>query len=143
MNEMSKPEGLLKSPFKDRYDNFIGGKFVPPKNGRYFTNTTPITGAAINEIARSDAADIELALDAAHAAKAKWGSTSPAERARALLKIAEVIEANLPFIATCETWDNGKPIRETKAADIPLAIDHFRYFASPVLLFRFHFFIFV
>ena len=87
MNEMTKPEGLLKSPFKDRYDNFIGGKFVAPKNGRYFTNTTPITGAAINEIARSDAADIELALDAAHAAKAKWGSTSPADRARALPRL--------------------------------------------------------
>ncbi len=130
MNEMTKPEGLLKSPFKDRYDNFIGGKFVAPKNGRYFTNTTPITGAEINEIARSDAADIELALDAAHAAKAKWAATSPTDRARALLKIADTIEANLALIATCETWDNGKPIRETMNADIPLAADHFRYFAS-------------
>ncbi|WP_206678045.1 aldehyde dehydrogenase [Martelella limonii] len=127
---MTKPEGLLKSPFKDRYDNFIGGKFVAPKNGRYFTNTTPITGAEINEIARSDAADIELALDAAHAAKAKWAATSPTDRARALLKIADTIEANLALIATCETWDNGKPIRETMNADIPLAADHFRYFAS-------------
>nr|WP_201777073.1 aldehyde dehydrogenase [Martelella endophytica] len=125
-----KPEGLLKSPFKDRYDNFIGGKFVPPKNGRYFTNVTPITGAAINEIARSDADDINLALDAAHAAKAKWGSTAPTDRARALLKIADTIEANLALLATAETWDNGKPIRETMNADIPLAADHFRYFAS-------------
>ncbi len=130
MNEMTKPEGLLKSPFRDRYENFIGGKFVAPKSGRYFTNTTPITGAAINEIARSDAADIELALDAAHAVKAKWGSTAPADRARALLKIADVIETNLALLATCETWDNGKPIRETMNADIPLAADHFRYFAS-------------
>ncbi|AJY47787.1 aldehyde dehydrogenase [Martelella endophytica] len=130
MNEMLKPEGLLKSPFKDRYDNFIGGKFVPPKNGRYFTNVTPITGAAINEIARSDADDINLALDAAHAAKAKWGSTAPTDRARALLKIADTIEANLALLATAETWDNGKPIRETMNADIPLAADHFRYFAS-------------
>ncbi|WP_244464885.1 aldehyde dehydrogenase [Martelella endophytica] len=127
---MLKPEGLLKSPFKDRYDNFIGGKFVPPKNGRYFTNVTPITGAAINEIARSDADDINLALDAAHAAKAKWGSTAPTDRARALLKIADTIEANLALLATAETWDNGKPIRETMNADIPLAADHFRYFAS-------------
>nr|WP_211100748.1 aldehyde dehydrogenase [Martelella alba] len=125
-----KPEGLLKSPFKARYDNFIGGKFVPPKNGRYFTNTTPITGAPINEIARSDADDINLALDAAHAAKGKWGSTAPTERARALLKIADTIEANLALLATAETWDNGKPIRETMNADIPLAADHFRYFAS-------------
>ncbi|TPW32235.1 aldehyde dehydrogenase family protein [Martelella alba] len=130
MNEMLKPEGLLKSPFKARYDNFIGGKFVPPKNGRYFTNTTPITGAPINEIARSDADDINLALDAAHAAKGKWGSTAPTERARALLKIADTIEANLALLATAETWDNGKPIRETMNADIPLAADHFRYFAS-------------
>ncbi|WP_210245188.1 aldehyde dehydrogenase [Martelella alba] len=127
---MLKPEGLLKSPFKARYDNFIGGKFVPPKNGRYFTNTTPITGAPINEIARSDADDINLALDAAHAAKGKWGSTAPTERARALLKIADTIEANLALLATAETWDNGKPIRETMNADIPLAADHFRYFAS-------------
>ena len=130
MNEMLKTEGLLKSPFKDRYDNFIGGKFVAPKNGRYFTNTTPVTGASINEIARSDADDINLALDAAHAARAKWGSTPPTERANMLLKIADIIEENLELLATAETWDNGKPIRETRAADIPLAADHYRYFAS-------------
>ncbi len=133
MNVMTKPEaGQHVSPFKQRYDNFIGGRFVAPVNGRYFDNTTPVTGQVICEIARSDAADIDLALDAAHAAKDAWGRTSPANRAQALLKIADVMEENAELLATCETWDNGKPIRETMAADIPLAIDHFRYFASAV-----------
>ncbi|MEM9104183.1 MAG: aldehyde dehydrogenase [Pseudomonadota bacterium] len=130
MNVVTQVAGDFKSPFKERYDNFIGGKFVPPKNGKYFENTTPITGAVINEIARSDADDINLALDAAHAARKAWGETSPTERANALLKIAEVIQDNLELLATCETWDNGKSIRESMAADMPLAVDHFRYFAS-------------
>ena len=131
MNEMTKSAASrFASPFKPRYDNFIGGKFVAPVKGRYFDNTTPITGAKICEIARSDAADIELALDAAHAAKDGWAKTSPAARAAALLKIADVMEANLDLLATCETWDNGKAIRETMAADLPLAVDHFRYFAG-------------
>ncbi len=120
----------VKNPFKQRYDNYIGGKFVPPVKGEYFDNITPITGQPFCEIARSTAEDVELALDAAHAAKDAWGKTSPAERANILNKIADRIEANLELIATAETIDNGKPIRETMNADIPLAVDHFRYFAG-------------
>lgn len=120
----------VQSPFKPRYDNFIGGKFVPPVAGEYFPNITPITGQVFCEVARSSAADIELALDAAHAAKDAWGKTSVAERALILNKIADRLEANLQLLATAETIDNGKPIRETCAADMPLAIDHFRYFAG-------------
>ncbi len=122
----------LVSPFAKSYDNFIGGKWVAPVSGRYFDNISPITGEAVCQIARSDAADIELALDAAHAAKDAWGRTSPAERALILHRIADRMEENLAKLALVETWDNGKPIRETTAADIPLAIDHFRYFAGCV-----------
>ena len=122
----------LASPFAATYDNFIGGKWTAPVNGRYFDNISPITGQPVCRIARSDAADIELALDAAHAAKTAWGRTSPAERALILHRIADRMEANLERLALVETWDNGKPIRETMAADIPLAIDHFRYFAGCV-----------
>ena len=103
-----------------------------PKAGKYFDNVSPITGQPVCEIARSDASDVEAALDAAHAAKDEWGRTSPAERAQILLKIADRMEANLEKLALAETWDNGKPIRESTAADIPLAIDHFRYFASAI-----------
>ncbi|MCQ1853261.1 aldehyde dehydrogenase [Neorhizobium galegae] len=127
---MTKPASIYVSPFKDRYDNFIGGKFVPPVHGRYFDNITPITGAKVCEVARSDVADVELALDAAHDAKEAWGRTSASERANILLKIADRLEDNLQLLAQAETWDNGKPIRETTAADIPLSVDHFRYFAS-------------
>ena len=131
MNDMTHTDaGTYVSPFAARYDNFIGGKFVPPVNGRYFDNATPITGEKITECARSDAADIELALDAAHAAKTAWGATPAAERSNTLLKIADAIDANLERLAQAETWDNGKPIRETMAADIPLTADHFRYFAG-------------
>lgn len=130
MNEMTQVDDTLVSPFKDRYDNFIGGKFVPPVEGRYFDNVTPITGEVVGQIARSSAADVELALDAAHAAKDAWGKTSVTERANIVLKIADRIEENLDIIAKAETWDNGKPIRETTLADIPLAVDHFRYFAG-------------
>ena len=130
MNVMTQTQGQFASPFKTRYDNFIGGQFVPPVNGTYFENITPITGAVVCEVARSGAADVELALDAAHAAKDAWGKTSAAERSNILLKIADRIEENLDLIATAETWDNGKPIRETTAADIPLSVDHFRYFAG-------------
>ena len=122
----------LASPFAATYDNFIGGKWTAPVNGRYFDNISPITGQPVCKIARSDGADIELALDAAHAAKTAWGRTSPAERALILHRIADRMEANLERLALVETWDNGKPIRETMAADIPLAIDHFRYFAGCV-----------
>ena len=130
MNVMTETEGKFTSPFRNRYDNFIGGKFTAPVKGRYFDNVTPISGAVVCEVARSDAADVELALDAAHAAKGAWGKTSAAERSNILLKIADRIEENLELIATAETWDNGKPIRETTAADIPLSVDHFRYFAG-------------
>ncbi|MDN0074302.1 aldehyde dehydrogenase family protein [Crenobacter sp. SG2303] len=115
---------------KSRYSNYIGGRWCEPVNGRYFENVTPVTGAVLCEIPRSDAEDVELALDAAHAARAKWGHTPVTERALLLNKIADRMEANLDLLATVESWDNGKPIRETRAADIPLAIDHFRYFAS-------------
>jgi aldehyde dehydrogenase len=130
MNVMVTERTQFVAPFARQYDNFIGGKWVAPKAGRYFDNVSPITGQTICRIARSDAADVELALDAAHAAKDAWGRTSPAERSRILSRIADVMEANLERLATAETWDNGKPIRETTAADIPLAIDHFRYFAG-------------
>jgi len=119
-----------QSIFQTRYDNFIGGKWVPPVKGKYSENLSPITGKSICQIPRSSAEDVELALDAAHAAKDKWGKTSPADRARVLHKIADRIEENLDRLAIAETWDNGKPIRETRIADIPLACDHFRYFAS-------------
>ena len=122
-------EGSVVS-FKPKYENFIGGKWVAPVKGNYFTNTTPVTGEAICEIPRSSAEDIELALDAAHAAKAAWGKTSVQERSNILLQIADRIEANLELIAVAETWDNGKPVRETLNADIPLTVDHFRYYAG-------------
>jgi aldehyde dehydrogenase len=122
----------LKSPFAKRYENYIGGEWRAPKAGKYFDNVSPITGQPVCEIARSDASDIDAALDAAHAAKDAWGRTSPAERATILLKIADWMEANLEKLALAETWDNGKPIRESTAADIPLAIDQFRYFASAI-----------
>jgi aldehyde dehydrogenase len=130
MNKPERMESFTRAPFKDRYDNFIGGKFVAPVGGRYFENTSPITGQKICEVARSQKEDVDLALDAAHKAKDAWGRTSAAERAKMLNKIADVMEENLDVIASAETWDNGKPIRETMAADIPLAIDHFRYFAG-------------
>ncbi|MDD3434030.1 MAG: aldehyde dehydrogenase family protein [Tepidiphilus sp.] len=116
--------------FKSKYDNFIGGKWVPPVKGQYFDNITPITGKVFCQAARSTAEDIELALDAAHAAKDKWGKTPPAQRAKVLLAIADRLEQNLEKLAYAETVDNGKPIRETLNADIPLTIDHFRYFAG-------------
>lgn len=122
----------FKSPFKPRYENFIGGQWKAPNAGRYFENISPINGKPIGEIARSDASDVEDALDAAHAAKDKWGTMSVAERALILNRIADRMEENLELLATAETWDNGKPIRETMAADMPLAIDHFRYFAGAI-----------
>jgi aldehyde dehydrogenase len=121
-----------KPPFAKRYNNYIGGEWRAPASGKYFDNISPITGQPVCEIARSDAADIDAALDAAHAAKDAWGRTSPAERAQILNKIADRMEANLEKLATAETWDNGKPIRETMAADMPLAIDHLRYFAGAI-----------
>ena len=117
-------------PYKQQYDNFIGGKWVAPLAGRYFDNVSPITGKAFCKVPQSDANDVNLALDAAHAAQDKWAVTSAAERSNILLKIADRMEQNLELLAIAETIDNGKPLRETMAADIPLAIDHFRYFAG-------------
>lgn len=119
-------------PFKSRYGNYIGGAFVEPKSGQYFENTTPITNEVLCEIARSNAEDVELALDAAHAAKDAWGRTSPAERSVILNKIADVMEKNQTLLAVAETLDNGKPIRESVNADTALCIDHFRYFAGVI-----------
>jgi len=121
-----------KVTYKKQYENFIGGNWVAPVKGEYFDVITPISGKPYTKVARSGAADIELALDAAHAAADKWGKTSPTERSNLLLKIADRLEANLELLAYVETVDNGKPIRETLNADIPLAIDHFRYFAGCV-----------
>jgi aldehyde dehydrogenase len=121
-----------KIAYKAHYDNFIGGKWVAPVKGQYFDVISPISGGPYTKAARSTAEDIELALDAAHAAADKWGRTAPGERANLLLKIADRLEANLEMLAYAETVDNGKPIRETLNADIPLAIDHFRYFAGCV-----------
>ena len=123
--------GSLMS-FQSRYDNFIGGQWVAPVEGQYFEVPSPVTGLSFCEVARSTAADIELALDAAHAAAPAWGKTSAAARAVILNKIADRIEENLEKIALAESWDNGKPIRETLNADIPLAVDHFRYFAGAI-----------
>ncbi|MEO6772549.1 MAG: aldehyde dehydrogenase family protein [Kofleriaceae bacterium] len=119
-----------KLNYESRYDNFIGGEFVRPVKGQYFANISPVTGKPFTEIARGTAEDIEKALDAAHGAKVAWGRTAHAERARILNKIADVMEQNLELLAMSESWDNGKPIRESLAADLPLAIDHFRYFAG-------------
>jgi aldehyde dehydrogenase len=115
---------------RPKYDNFIGGQWVAPVRGQYFSNVSPINGKPICDVARSTAEDIELALDAAHKAKDAWGRTSPAERARVLNKIADRMDENLELLALVESIDNGKPIRETMAADMPLASDHFRYFAA-------------
>jgi len=122
-------DGSITS-FAARYDNFIGGDWVGPAEGRYFDNPSPVDGQTFCDVARSSAADIELALDAAHAAAGKWGRTSVTERANILNKIADRIEANLEKLAVAETWENGKPVRETLAADLPLAVDHWRYFAG-------------
>ena len=119
-----------KPVIREKFDNFIGGKWVAPVEGRYFDNISPVTGKPVCQIARGTAADIELALDAAHAARAGWGNASPTERSNILLRIADRMEANLDMLAMVETIDNGKPIRETTAADLPLAVDHFRYFAG-------------
>ena len=121
-----------KPTFKAKYDNFIGGKFVAPVNGVYFDNSSPIDGQVFTQAARSTKEDIELALDAAHAAFPTWSKTAVATRSNLLLKIADIMEANLELLATVETIDNGKAIRETRAADLPLCIDHFRYFAGVI-----------
>ncbi len=124
---------IAKRPeFKARYENYIGGKFVPPVKGEYFDNVSPIDGKVFTQAARSGKEDVELALDAAHAAFPSWSKTSPAYRSGLLMKIAQVIEDNLEYLAIVETIDNGKAIRETRAADLPLVVDHFRYFAGVI-----------
>jgi aldehyde dehydrogenase len=128
------PPGHVDSPveLKSRYDNFIGGHWMAPVKGEYSVNVTPATGRPFTEVPRSTVEDVDLALDAAHAAKDAWGETSIAERSRILMRVADTIEENLEMLAVAESWENGKPVRETLAADIPLAVDHFRYFASVI-----------
>lgn len=131
MGIMESLSGLgVATPYKAKYENYIGGKWVAPVDGKYFDNVSPLTGKTFCQIARSNEKDVNLALDAAHAAKDAWGKTSTTARANILNKIADIMEANLETIAIAETIDNGKPLRETTYADIPLAIDHFRYFAG-------------
>jgi aldehyde dehydrogenase len=126
--------GETDSPveLKSRYENFIGGQWVAPANGEYSENVSPATGESFTTVPRSSAEDVELALDAAHAAKDAWADASATERSRVLNKVADVIEENVELLAIAESWENGKPVRETLAADIPLAADHFRYFASVI-----------
>lgn len=131
--EKEKTSNLVARPaFKARYDNFIGGEWVAPVDGEYFDNISPIDGKVFTQVARSNHKDIELALDAAHKAFPSWSKTSATTRSNMLLKIADVIENNLEYLATVETIDNGKAIRETRAADLPLVVDHFRYFAGVI-----------
>ncbi len=125
-----RPGSLVE--LESRYENFIGGHWIAPVEGRYTDNLTPVTGEPFTEVPLSTAADIELALDAAHAAKDAWGEASATERSKVLNRIADAIEENLEPLAVAESWENGKPVRETLAADIPLAADHFRYFASVI-----------
>jgi aldehyde dehydrogenase len=131
---MSSVQPISRTDYglKEKYENYIGGQWVAPTNGEYFEDISPVNGKPMTMIPRSNAADIELALDAAHEAAPAWGKTSVAERSAVLMKIADRIEENLEMLAQVETWDNGKSIRETMAADLPLAIDHFRYFASVI-----------
>ncbi len=131
MGIMESLSGLgVVTPYKAKYENYIGGKWVAPVDGKYFDNVSPLTGKTFCQVARSNEKDVNLALDAAHAAKDAWGKTSTTSRAIILNKIADIMETNLETIAIAETIDNGKPLRETTYADIPLAIDHFRYFAG-------------
>ncbi|NBA85670.1 aldehyde dehydrogenase family protein [Emticicia sp. CRIBPO] len=126
-------ENLVQKPsFKTQYENFIGGKWVAPVKGQYFENVSPVDGAIFTQVARSTEEDINLAIDAAWQAAPKWNTSSATERSNILLKIADILEKNLELLARVETWDNGKAIRETRAADLPLAIDHFRYFAGVI-----------
>src|SRR5437588_7876344 len=133
METIVESQNLVARPkFKDHYENFIGGEFRAPVKGEYFESISPIDGQAFTNVPRSGSEDVELALDAAHKAFATWSRTSPTERSNVLLKIASKMEENLDYLAAIETIDNGKPIRETMAADLPLAIDHFRYYAGVI-----------
>ncbi|WP_076413480.1 aldehyde dehydrogenase family protein [Shewanella sp. UCD-KL12] len=130
MNYAHPGSAQSKVKFNSQYNNFIGGEWVAPVGGEYFPNSSPVNGEVFCHVARSDERDIELALDAAHQAKDSWGKTSVTERSNLLLKIADRIEQNIEYLAIAETWENGKAVRETLAADLPLFVDHFRYFAG-------------
>lgn len=132
MNHVAEANIAARPHFKARYDHFIGGKFVAPIKGEYFDNVSPIDGKVFTQAARGTKEDIEAALDAAHLAFPAWSKTSPTERSNLLLKVAQIIEDNLEYLAVVETIDNGKAIRETRAADLPLCVDHFRYFAGVI-----------
>ncbi len=123
---------IERPKFKDQYENYIGGKWTAPLSGQYFDNVSPVDGNSFTKIARSNEDDINLAVDAAWRAAPSWNSSSATSRSNMLLKIADVMEANMEVLARAETWDNGKAVRETMAADMPLAIDHFRYFAGVI-----------
>jgi len=129
---LSQAQPVERPQLKEKYDHFIGGKWVAPSSGEYFDNISPIDGKPIAKAARGNKQDIDMALDAAHAAFPAWSKTSPTERSRILNKIADVIEENLEMLARIETIDNGKALRETRAADLPLCVDHFRYFAGVI-----------
>jgi len=132
-NTATVEKDVLQKPiFKNQYENFIGGKWVAPTKGEYFENTSPVDGKSFTKIPRSTEEDIEKAIDAAWEAAATWNVSSATERSNMLLKIADKMEQNLEILARAETWDNGKAIRETRAADLPLAVDHFRYFAGVI-----------
>ena len=124
----------VKFPFKSKYGNYINGKFVEPLSGKYFDNPSPISNETICSVARSNDKDVEAALDAAHEAFKTWGKTDITTRSNIMMKIADVLEKNLNLLATAECLDNGKPIRECMAADLPLVIDHWRYFAGVIEL---------
>jgi len=128
----NEKRAFAKPQFKNQYDNYIGGKWTAPAKGEYFENISPVDGNSFTKVARSTAADVELAIDAAWKAAPNWNNSSAMERSNMLLKIADVMEKNLEVLAKAETWDNGKALRETMAADLPLAIDHFRYFAGVI-----------
>ncbi|WP_370687380.1 aldehyde dehydrogenase family protein [Fulvivirga maritima] len=133
METLTKEEKAVKRPeFKPHYDHFIGGKWEAPSSGEYFDNISPIDGQPFTRAARGNKEDIEKAITAAHKAFPKWSTTAAAERSRVLLKIADIIEENLDYLARVETVDNGKALRETLAADLPLCVDHFRYFAGAI-----------
>ncbi|HBU79166.1 MAG TPA: aldehyde dehydrogenase, partial [Muricauda sp.] len=132
-NVQTTERSVLEKPkFKDQYENYIGGKWTPPTKGEYFDNVSPVDGNAFTKIARSTAEDVDKAIDAAWAAAPEWNNSSATYRSNLLLKIADVMEKNLEVLARAETWDNGKALRETRAADMPLAVDHFRYFAGVI-----------
>ncbi|MEO0507747.1 MAG: aldehyde dehydrogenase family protein [Bacteroidota bacterium] len=128
----TESKALVKPQFKNQYDNYIGGKWTAPVKGQYFENISPVDGNSFTKVARSTKEDIDLAIDAAWAAAPAWNNSSATERSNLLLKVADVMEQNLEALARAETWDNGKAIRETMAADLPLAVDHFRYFAGVI-----------